>query len=98
MDLRGKTYIFIILLSLIAILIAGMYFELISRAIVFDHPQVSVLSNLSLAEIIDKNESDAAKMPERFLPSLVTDPLPPTSSYPPPPATDQGKVPYPASP
>ena len=85
-----KPYIFIVVLSLIAVLIAGMYFELISHAIDFNHTPVNVSSVPPITGIIDKNGTEATKMAEPLYPSMVTDPGYPGPSYLPPPATDQG--------
>ena len=96
MNLRVKTYVFILVLSLIVMLIAGMYLVLIRDAIDFSHPQVNTTSNQTLSGFNQNNAANFYGMPEELFSLFMKDPVTPGSSYPPP-LADKETYPYPAA-
>ncbi len=97
MNLRLKSYIFILILSLIVLLIAGMYLELIGNAINFNYPQVSVTSNQTLSGINDDSIATFYGVPEKSYSFFMMDLFSPVSTYPPPTSADKAMYPYPAA-
>jgi hypothetical protein len=96
MNLRFKTYILILVLSLIVVLIAGMYLELISNVIDYNHPPGIEVSNRTVP--VNGGEANISDEPVKVFSSINSDPSSPVSSYPPPQSTDIKMVPYPADP
>lgn len=67
MNLRFRSYILITILSLIAVLITGMYLELIAGANDFTHPQVSVMNNHQPQGLDARGGGISANLPEKML-------------------------------
>ncbi len=66
MNLRFKSYVLITVLSLIAVLVTGMYLELIASAIDFNHPQVSVMANQQSQGFDDRGGGIISSLPEKL--------------------------------
>jgi uncharacterized protein YneF (UPF0154 family) len=98
MNLRSKTYVLIVVLSLIAMLIAGMYLELIAKVIDYNHPPVNLATNQAISQLSENSEGNLYSIPVHLFSLFIKDPDLPVLSYPPPLLADKAAYPYPAAP
>ena len=96
MNLRFKSYVLITVLSLIAVLITGMYLELIAGVIDFNHPQVSVMANQQSRGFDDRGEGIFSSLPEKLFLLFITGRNSADSSNSTPASSIKEEYPYPA--